>query len=130
MKMAKYLMVAFTISFTYIFLAACDSDYDTLDYPTRLEDRMTVDNLERTFIISLPSKYNGTLDSLPMVIGLHGAGGSATQFERDYNFSLEAENVGFIAVYPNGVSSDGRLGLRTWNAGTCCDYAAREKIDD
>src|SRR5690606_11668886 len=66
----------------------------------------------------------------PLVIGLHGTGGSASQFERDYDFSLKAELERFIVVYPNGVSSNGQFGLRTWNAGTCCDYAARKKIDD
>jgi len=130
MKIAKDLIIIFTVSFTYIFLAACNSDDNILDYPIRLEGRITVDNLERAFIISLPSTYRSGIDTLPLVIGLHGTGGNATQFERDYSFSLKAENDGFIAVYPNGVASDGRLGIRTWNAGTCCDYAARENIDD
>src|SRR5690606_23679727 len=109
MKIAKDLIIIFTVSFTYIFLAACDSDDDILDYPIRLEGRITVDNLERAFIISLPSTYRSGIDTLPLVIGLHGTGGNATQFERDYSFSLKAENDGFIAVYPNGVASDGRL---------------------
>ena len=39
-----------------------------------------------------------------------------------------AEN--FAIVYPDGIQSDGILRARTWNAGTCCDYATEKNIDD
>jgi polyhydroxybutyrate depolymerase len=40
-----------------------------------------------------------------------------------------ADREAFLAVYPNG---SGRFGKRllSWNAGTCCGYAAINKIDD
>jgi polyhydroxybutyrate depolymerase len=61
---------------------------------------------------------------------MHGTGGSANQFEFDYRFTEYANESKFIAVYPEGVRSNGILGLRTWNAGTCCDYAMDHQIDD
>jgi polyhydroxybutyrate depolymerase len=40
-----------------------------------------------------------------------------------------ADRAGFLVIYPNGT---GRLSgrLLTWNAGTCCGYAASENVDD
>jgi polyhydroxybutyrate depolymerase len=36
---------------------------------------------------------------------------------------------GFIVVYPNGTGRF-RSGLLTWNAGGCCGYAQRRRVDD
>jgi polyhydroxybutyrate depolymerase len=40
-----------------------------------------------------------------------------------------ADRENFLIVYPNGM---GRFGKRllTWNAGTCCGYAAINNVDD
>jgi polyhydroxybutyrate depolymerase len=96
----------------------------------RIAGKMTVDGRTRTFLINLPPGYYESQNPLPVVIGLHGTGGSAEQFERDYAFSKKSNSSGFIAVYPEGVRGDGVLKLRTWNAGACCDYAVEHKIDD
>lgn len=93
-------------------------------------DTLMVDGRARTFNVHLPPQYEEGADTFPLVIGLHGLGGSAVQFDRHYHFSEKADREGFIAVYPNGVRSDGRFGIRTWNAGTCCDFAMRENVDD
>jgi len=93
-------------------------------------DTLTVGGRARTFYVHLPPRYEEGNGQLPLVIGLHGTGGSAVQFDRHYHFSEKADEAGFVAVYPNGVRSDGRLGIRTWNAGSCCDFAMRENVDD
>ncbi|MFC7526552.1 alpha/beta hydrolase family esterase [Parapedobacter sp. GCM10030251] len=93
-------------------------------------DTLTVGGRARTFNVHLPPQYGEGDSLLPLVIGLHGTGGSAVQFARNYHFSEKADEAGFVAVYPNGVRSDGRLGIRTWNAGSCCDFAMRENVDD
>ncbi|SFB93024.1 polyhydroxybutyrate depolymerase [Parapedobacter composti] len=93
-------------------------------------DTLMVDGRARTFNVHLPPQYEEGADTFPLVIGLHGLGGSAVQFDRHYHFSGKADREGFVAVYPNGVRSDGRFGIRTWNAGTCCDFAMRENVDD
>lgn len=104
---------------------------DWLDWERLVDwDTLTVDGRARTFNVHLPSQYEESAGPLPLVIGLHGTGGSAVQFDRHYHLSEKADQEGFVAVYPNGVKSDGRLGIRTWNAGACCDFAARENIDD
>ncbi|MBS1563217.1 MAG: phospholipase [Bacteroidetes bacterium] len=90
---------------------------------------MVVDGRSRTYLVNLPPHYYDTA-GFPLVIALHGLGGSASQFENDYHFSDKANASGFIAVYPEGVRSNGLLGIRTWNAGSCCDYAMYNNIDD
>jgi polyhydroxybutyrate depolymerase len=50
--------------------------------------------------------------------------------ETNYYLTDKANQSQFAIVYPEGVRSDGILGARTWNAGTCCDYAVEKQIDD
>jgi len=108
-------------------LAHCQKAGDGRSY--RVNGSMTVDGRTRTYLLNLPPAYYDS-SGFSLVIGLHGAGGSAAQFERDYKFSDKANASGFIAVYPEGVQSTGVLHLRTWNAGTCCDFARDNNIDD
>lgn len=104
---------------------------DTTTPPRHFEASLSMNGLNRTYIVNLPpAYYTDTAALYPMVIALHGTGGNAAQFERDYGFSKKADESGFVAVYPDGVASNGVLHLRTWNAGTCCDFAMRNNIDD
>lgn len=81
----------------------------------------------RSYYVHLPSQAASA--TLPVMIWLHGGGGSARQFRRDADLDAAADRLGFIAVYPNGT---GRLGERllTWNAGNCCSYAMEQQVDD
>ena len=67
--------------------------------------------------------------ALPVVISLHGGGGSAEGQQQHTRMDELADREGFIVVYPDG---SGRLKNRllTWNAGTCCGYAMTEHVDD
>ncbi|MFN8429400.1 MAG: PHB depolymerase family esterase [Spirosomataceae bacterium] len=95
----------------------------------RFEKQITVGNLTRTFTVVLPENFYEEKD-FPVVFGLHGGGGSGSQFENHYNFSPLALKRGYVVVYPDGIQSDGILRVRTWNGGTCCDYAMEKQIDD
>jgi polyhydroxybutyrate depolymerase len=92
-------------------------------------DSLQVDGYNRSFLLNLPPNYNDS-SNFPLVIALHGLAGSAEQMERDYGLTTKSNSAGFIIVYPEGVRSDGLLGIRTWNAGTCCDFAMQHNIDD
>ncbi|WP_217605052.1 hypothetical protein [Chitinophaga sp. GbtcB8] len=97
----------------------------------RFNGSMNVDERTRTYLLNLPPHYyDNDSASFALVLGLHGGGGSAAQFEKDYHFTDKANAAGFIALYPNGIQSNGPLGLRTWNAGTCCDAAMEQNVDD
>ncbi|GAB3907599.1 hypothetical protein GCM10028803_41620 [Larkinella knui] len=91
---------------------------------------LPVDGRNRTFVLNLPPDYYEKKRTYALVIGLHGFGGNALQFEADYQFTRKANQDSFVAVYPEGVASDGPLGLRTWNAGGCCGYAQENQVDD
>jgi len=94
-----------------------NNDWDTLE----------VNGLVRTYKVHFPPGYHQGDTLFPVIIGLHGTGGNGGQFERHYHFSEKADEEGLIAVYPNKMESDGHLGVRTWNAGDCCDFAVREQ---
>lgn len=107
-------------------LLGCQKD-DARTY--RFEKTMNVDGLTRYYLLNLPPSYNDS-SVFPLVIVLHGGGGFAKQCERDYHLTEKANAEGYAIVYPEGVRSDGILGVRTWNAGTCCDFAVENNIDD
>jgi len=87
------------------------------------------DGRERDFIVHVPKTYR-TDRPAPLVLALHGGGGSMEVMARDrlYGLVAQSEASGWIVVFPNGYS---RLAgkLATWNAGICCG-AARDKGSD
>jgi polyhydroxybutyrate depolymerase len=92
-------------------------------------DSLQVDAYMRSYLLNLPPNYNDS-NNFSLVIALHGTAGSADQMERDYSLTIKSNSARFIIVYPEGLRSDGHLGIRTWNAGGCCDYAMEHNIDD
>ncbi len=80
----------------------------------------------RNFKIHIPPAYSPASSS-PLVIALHGGGHNADMMETITNLSNKADEENFIVVYPNGINF---LGIRTWNAGTCCGPAVTYNVDD
>lgn len=83
---------------------------------------------QRDMIIHIPPAYDGSVQ-LPMVIVLHGGGGSGAQVQRQIQLDPYADEYGFVAVYPDG---SGRFdeALFTWNSGHCCGYSLQNEVDD
>lgn len=85
---------------------------------------------ERGFIVHVPQTYRADRP-VPLVLALHGGGGSMQVMARDrlYGLVSQSEASGWIVVFPNGFS---RLGgkLATWNAGLCCGAARDSGSDD
>ena len=84
-------------------------------------------DIKRSWLIHLPADYNEAND-YPLVIALHGGGGSAKQLERSTNkrFNELANTENFIVVYPQGIK-------KSWNDNPNRDingYARKENIDD
>lgn len=104
--------------------------------------RLTHDGLERLALVSLPQEslpkakvqQKGHAAPLrPLVVFLHGAGGSARQAMQQTGLDALAERAGFIAVFPEGLAApqgQEHAGIQTWNAWTCCGYARDQKADD
>lgn len=95
----------------------------------RYNDSMVIDGRLRTYTVNLPPNYYDS-SNFSLVIAMHGGGGSAAQFEKSSLLTDKANTAHFIVVYPEGVVSTGALAARTWNAGSCCDFAVLNKIND
>lgn len=94
------------------------------------ERRLFHDGQERAYIVHVPTSYRRDQPA-PLVLALHGGGGSMQVMARDrlYGLASQSESSGWIVVFPNGFS---RLGgpLATWNAGICCGAARDRGSDD
>lgn len=128
--MKKFVTASFLIAGLLILLVCCGKKNDDPDTPKvyRVEGSLTVDGRERTYLVNLPPAYYDNKD-YSLIIAMHGGGGSGAQFEASSLLTQKANASGFIVVYPDGVQSTG-LGIRTWNAGTCCAFAVENNIND
>ncbi|MEZ6012483.1 MAG: alpha/beta fold hydrolase [Hyphomonas sp.] len=88
------------------------------------EGEISSDGTTRTYDIHRPDGLKGPS---PLVIMLHGGGGSGKNGARMSGFNALADREGFTVVYPDGT---GRGPFLTWNAGHCCAYAMEQKVDD
>jgi len=128
--MQKQIIVFLLLTVLSLSVSSCrKTDNQQLITTFHFYDSMQVDGYTRDYLLNLPPNYNDS-NNFPLVIALHGTGGSADQMERDYKLTTKSNSAGFIIVYPEGVRSDGKLGIRTWNAGGCCDFAMEHNIDD
>lgn len=78
----------------------------------------------RHYLIALPEGRAAP----PLILALHGGGGSPGQFARASRLTAPARAAGFAIVYPAGISRGGPL--LTWNGGYCCGPAAASGVDD
>ncbi|MCU1229157.1 MAG: hypothetical protein JWO97_2041 [Acidobacteria bacterium] len=72
---------------------------------------------QREYLLYVPRRYDRTKPT-PLVISMHGAGGSPTQQMNLTEWNQLADREGFIVVYPSGL---GGAGPRVWRVGS--DFA-------
>ncbi|MFM7199379.1 MAG: alpha/beta hydrolase family esterase [Myxococcota bacterium] len=86
--------------------------------------RLTLDSggRTRTYKLTVPSSYQAST-GMPLVINLHGWGGTGEQHDTDTGMSAKAQSAGFIVAHPDGVDN-------SWNAGACCGGAVSQGVDD
>lgn len=80
---------------------------------------------DRFYVIDIPARPRGA----PLILALHGGGGSPDQFARASGLAQAAVDEGYAVIFPAGSVRAGRK-LLTWNAGYCCGFAARAGVDD
>ena len=78
-----------------------------------LTESITHDNLQRDYIIHVPSSYNMNT-SIPLVFCFHGYTSSANTIMSYTNFNYISDTAGFIVVYPQGTLLQGST---HWNVG-------------
>lgn len=85
----------------------------------------------RRYQVYVPRGYDGRA-ALPVVVGYHGGGSRPEAFRQQAQLEPVADRHGFFVVYPDGSGRAIIAGKRllTFNAGTCCGYALKNKVDD
>ena len=78
-----------------------------------LNESITHDNLERDYIIHIPSSYNINTP-IPLVFCFHGYTSNASTIMSYSNFNYIADTAGFIVVYPQATLLQGST---HWNVG-------------
>ncbi|MCA9264885.1 MAG: alpha/beta fold hydrolase [Planctomycetales bacterium] len=86
------------------------------------EKQIRVDGRERTYLVVAPRATRGPF---PLVLVLHGGGGTAWQMERYTRFNALARRERFVVCYPEGVE-------KHWNCGRQIpqETTYRDNVDD
>ncbi len=87
---------------------------------------LTVDGLERSYIIHIPAGLSSS-NPQPLVFIFHGLGGNGSYIQQSSGMDAIADANGFVVVYPNG---SGTGNSQSWNGGTCCGYALDNNVDE
>ncbi len=96
---------------------------------------ITVDGLERTYIVHVPATYRPQAPS-PVVIMLHGGGGTGIAAKRETGWAEKADKEGFLAVFPDAVARDPAKrssfagNPQLWNDGSGRFHPAQNAVDD
>jgi len=97
--------------------------------------RITVDQVQRSYTIHVPNDYDGR-QPLPVVIMLHGGGGTANAAIAETGWANKAEKEGFLAVFPEAMSRDPSQrssfvwNPQLWNDGSDRFYPDQKAPDD
>jgi polyhydroxybutyrate depolymerase len=113
------------ILFALLILVSCGKD-DPAEEEQKVYNftsTLVHDGKTRSYRVHLPTAYYDGENSFPLVLALHGGGGSGEQFETQSGLSDKASSAGFIVVYPDGLPNP-NVSARTWNAGKCCGQNA------
>jgi polyhydroxybutyrate depolymerase len=70
----------------------------------------------RTYILHMPSKYDGSKPA-PLVVDFHGLSGSGSQEESTTLYKSLTDAEGVVSAYPDGKSGPNGT---AWNVGPCC----------
>jgi polyhydroxybutyrate depolymerase len=74
------------------------------------EQKVTVDQVDRTFVVHLPRGYDGK-QKYPVVLVLHSTNQDATDISRLTRFDELSDNDSVIVVYPNALHGRWNLGV-------------------
>ena len=90
--MKKVLILMMAVSCSMMLMAAKENKFYNLQ----------VNGKTRSYLLYVP---NNVRDSTPLVISLHGAGGTVTTTSHDPDFNSIADKDGFIVAYPQGLQT-------------------------
>ena len=91
--------------------------------------------MDRHYTVHVPPRYDGKRP-VPVVIMLHGGGGTGRAAAFETGWSAKADQAGFLAVYPEATPPDPakpsqfRTNGQIWNDGSGRFHAGQRGIDD
>lgn len=103
--------------------------------PQHTRETLKIGNLVREYILYVPSLYDSTKPT-PLVIMLHGFGGTALSAAKETQWSSLATRESFIVAYPEATRPDRtkpqsfRQNPQAWNDGSGRFEAAVKDVDD
>jgi len=103
--------------------------------PGRHTFTLTVGGLERNYIVHVPASYNPKTQS-PLVVMLHGGGGTARAAMWETGWAEKADKEGFLSIFPNAMSRDPAQpssfarNPQLWNDGSDRFYPGQSAPDD
>lgn len=95
--------------------------------PGDFERTVSHQGRDREYVLHVPPAY-GSSKRLPLVIVLHGGGGSGPGIKELSRMDPPADEHGFMAAYPTGTKGGARG--NSWNGGDCCGTAMEQNVDD
>lgn len=96
---------------------------------------LKVGELDRHYIVHVPTNY-AAIKSMPVVIMFHGGGGTARGAMRETGWAQKADQIGFLAVFPEATPPDptkpGRFvgNSQLWNDGSGRFHAGQKNVPD
>lgn len=124
----SWILLIHAVSFTVSCAAMAIEDVTVAskDLDLFTVEKINVDGKKRTAIVGM---HNGKNDKpAPLLIMLHGGGGSAKSMVRMSQVMPAALKDGYIVVFPQGRGIV--PGFGTWNVKACCAYAMKNSVDD
>lgn len=123
----KWNRVFLVMPFLLLFMNSCTKDKDSLEdklgeYNARYIEH---EGIERTYQMYLPKNFNKA-NPTPLVLALHGGGGTGSRFEEDVSagtLTPVAESRGVILVMPEGID-------KRWNDGRSEHFGNDPMYDD
>ncbi|MCB9883785.1 MAG: DUF1080 domain-containing protein [Planctomycetes bacterium] len=101
----KSFAIFVSIAFLAVVVSAQQTSTGTSDHELRVDDET------RTYRLHVPASYATHEERVPLVLFLHGRGGSGAQASRGYGFREKADREGFVVAYPDALGTP-----RTWRA--------------
>lgn len=88
---------------------------DKISKPGDYHQILNIDGKERRYLLHVPTNYDES-KPLPLLIMLHGRGGSGEEFAQRTGMNEKADREGFAVAYPDATKWFGRKDLSAWDA--------------